>query len=299
VASERTANILEDGFCASESRKGPIFSLAVLSGLLTILYAPVLGSMARQWRDDPNYGHGVLVPVFVVYVLWRVRERWHGAPLRPSDSGLPVMLLAVGLLLLGTLGAELFTTRFSLVLLISGIIVFLAGWPRLRSVAFPVSYLAFMIPLPAIIYYQLTFPLQLLASRLGAYGLVALGVPTIREGNLLLLPNCTLEVVEACSGVRSLLSLLAAVVAYVYFAEPAVWKRMLLVALTVPVVIASNGLRLIATGVLSFIFGRAADSGLAHASVGLVFFALALLAIVLIHSLLRRIHRQQALAPAN
>ena len=139
--------------------------------------------------------------------------------------------------------------------------MFLFGWHVLRSVAFPIGYLVFMIPLPAIIYYQLTFPLQLLASRLGANGLVALGVPTVREGNLLILPNVTLEVVEACSGVRSLLSLLAAVVGYVYLAEPITWKRCLLVAATVPIVIVSNGLRLVATGVLSFFFGPSVDSG--------------------------------------
>ena len=198
------------------------------------------------------------------------------------------MLFAVGLLILGTLGSEHFTERVSLLFLISGLIVFLVGWQALRSVAFPIGYLIFMIPLPAIIYYQLTFPLQLLASRLGADGLVVLGVPTIREGNLLILPNCTLEVVEACSGVRSLLSLLAAVVGYVYLAEPSTWKRCVLVAATVPIVILSNGLRLVATGVLSFIYGPAVDAGLAHTGLGLAFFALAFLSILLVHRLLRR-----------
>jgi exosortase len=209
------------------------------------------------------------------------------------------MVFAVGLLLLGTLGAELFTARVSLIILVSGIIVFLAGWQVLRSVAFPMSYLVFMVPLPAIIYYQLTFPLQLLASRLGADGLVALGVPTIREGNLLILPNCTLEVVEACSGVRSLLSLLAAVVGYVYLAEPSTWKRCVLVASTVPIVILSNGLRLVATGVLSFFFGPRADSGLAHTGLGLVFFALAFLAVLFVHKLLRRFTGKQTPALAH
>jgi exosortase len=150
-----------------------------------------------------------------------------------------------------------------------------------------------MIPLPAVIYYQLTFPLQLLASRLGANGLVALGVPTVREGNLLILPNCTLEVVEACSGVRSLLSLLAAVVGYVYLAEPSTWKRCVLVASTIPIVIVSNGLRLVATGLLSFYFGPGADSGLAHTALGLAFFALAFLSVMLVHSLLRRFKNKQ------
>jgi exosortase len=209
------------------------------------------------------------------------------------------MLFAIGLLILGTLGAEHFTARISMLILISGIIVFLVGWRALRSVAFPIGYLVFMIPLPAIVYYQLTFPLQLLASRLGANGLIAIGVPTIREGNLLILPNVTLEVVEACSGVRSLLSLLAAVVGYVYLSESCIWKRCVLIASTFPIVILSNGLRLVATGVLSFFFGPAVDSGWVHTGLGLVFFALAFLSILLLHRLLRHFAGKQIPASAN
>jgi exosortase len=209
------------------------------------------------------------------------------------------MLLALGLLILGMLGAELFTTRSSLIVLISGIIVFLAGWQMLRTIAFPIGYLIFMIPLPALVYYQLTFPMQLWASRLGAHGLVMLGVHTVREGNLLILPNATLEVVEACSGVRSLLSLLAAVVAYGYLAEKSMWKLCLLVALTIPVVILSNSLRLVAAGVLSFVYGPEVDSGLVHTVLGLAVFVLAFLSILLIHSLLRRFTSRRIPAPVH
>jgi exosortase len=272
---------------------GTLFAAFLLSGLLVIMYVPVLDSMSRQWWDDPNYGHGLLVPVFVAYILWRERTPWRTVSVRASDYGLPIMLSALGLLILGMLGAELFTARVSLLILISGIIVFLAGWQVLRSIAFPIGYLFFMIPLPTLVYYQLTFPLQLWASRLGAHGLVMLGVHTVREGNLLILPNATLEVVEACSGVRSLLSLLAAVVAYGYLAEQRTWKRCLLVVLAVPIVILSNGLRLVAMGVLSFVFGPEVNSGPVHAVLGLVFFVLAFLSILWSHSLLRHLTRQR------
>lgn len=281
------------------SRTGTVGSLLLLSALVLVLYGRVIGSMALQWWSDPNYGHGFLVPVFAAYIFWRERGRRRGVPIHTSNWGLPIMLLAIGLLILGTLGSEHFTARISLLFLLCGIIVFLFGWHVLRSVAFPIAYLVFMIPLPAIIYYQLTFPLQLLASRLGASGLVALGVPTVREGNLLILPNVTLEVVEACSGVRSLLSLLAAVVGYVYLTERSTWKRCVLIASTVPIVILSNGLRLVATGVLSFFFGPGVDSGLAHIGLGLVFFAVAFLSILLVHRLLRRFKDKQILVPAH
>jgi exosortase len=289
----------EESTFAISSRTRNIISLLSLSVLVMFLYGRVMESMAQQWWSDPNYGHGFLVPVFAAYILWRERNLRREVPVQTSNWGLAIMLFAVGLLIVGTLGSEHFSTRVSLLFLISGLIVFLVGWQALRSVAFPIGYLIFMIPLPAIIYYQLTFPLQLLASRLGANGLVLVGVPTVREGNLLILPNCTLEVVEACSGVRSLLSLLAAVVGYVYLAEPSFWKRCVLVAATVPIVILSNGLRLVATGVLSYFYGPTVDAGLAHTGLGLVFFALAFLSILLVHRLLRRFTGKPILDPAH
>lgn len=281
------------------SRTGTVCSLLVLSALALVLYGRVLAFMAQQWWSDPNYSHGFLVPVFAAYILWRERNRIREVPVQSSTWGLPVMLFAIALLILGTLGSEHFTARISLILLMAGMIVFLVGWQALRSVAFPIGYLVFMVPLPAIIYYQLTFPLQLLASRLGANGLVALGIPTVREGNLLILPNVTLEVVEACSGVRSLLSLLAVVAGYVYLTEPSTWKRCVLVASTIPIVIVSNGFRLVSTGLLSFFFGPKADSGFAHTGLGLAFFALALFFILLVHGLLRRVKDKPVPAAAH
>jgi exosortase len=265
---------------------GTWFGGLTLSVLVVIMYASVLSALARQWWDDPNYGHGFFVPVFAVYVLWSERDRWSALPSRANNVGFAIMLFAIGLRVLGMLGAELFTARLSLVILICGIVLFLAGGQTLRSISFPIGYLLFMIPLPAIVYYQLTFPLQLWASRLGAGGLVALGIHTVREGNLLVLPNCTLNVVEACSGIRSLLSLLAAVVAYGYVAEPSTWKRSVLAFASIPIAIATNGLRLVATGVLSYFFGPSVDSGVVHLALGLGFFALAFLSILLIHKIL-------------
>jgi exosortase len=271
---------------AEKPRTGIWFAPLSLSILVAIMYGTVLTSLARQWWEDPNYSHGFFVPVFAGYVLWTKRDQWRALPFHPNNFGLAIMLFAIGLRVLGMLGAELFIARLSLVILICGIVLFLAGSRALRWMAFPLGYLFFMIPLPAIVYYQLTFPLQLWASRLGAGGLVALGIHTVREGNLLMLPNCTLNVVEACSGIRSLLSLLAAVVAFAYLAEPIRWKRGALAVASIPIAIAANGLRLVATGVISYFFSPRADSGVVHLALGLSFFALAFLSIVLIHKLL-------------
>jgi exosortase len=285
----------EESPSAEKAQTGNWFAALSLLILVLIMYTPVLSSLAKQWWNDPNYGHGFLVPVFAGCVLWSQRDRWRALPLRPNNFGLAIMLFAIALRVLGTLGAELFISRLSFVILISGIVVFLAGSQMLRSIAFPIGYLLFMIPLPAIVYYQLTMPLQLWASRLGASGLIAIGIHTMREGNLLILPNCTLNVVEACSGIRSLLSLLAAVVAYGYLAEPSAWRRGALAIASVPIAIATNGLRLVATGALSYFYGPSVDSGVVHLALGLGFFALAFLSILLIHKLLLFFPKRQNL----
>src|ERR1700720_2237191 len=130
---------------------GKWFVALSLSTLVLILYAPVLGSLARQWWNDPNYSHGFFVPLFAAYILWRERDRWGAQQSRANNSGFVIILGAIGLLVLGTLSAEMFTSRVSLLILICGMIVFLAGYEALRSMAFPIGYLIFMIPLPAII----------------------------------------------------------------------------------------------------------------------------------------------------
>jgi exosortase len=263
------------GFSIDLSAGGRYIAALAMAGFLLFLYAPTLLGLIQQWWTDPDYGYCFLVPVLSVWILWQGRKRWRTACQRPSFLGLVIILFAMGLLIAGTLGAERFTARISLLILLCGIIVFVAGRGVLRSVAFPLAYLVFMIPLPAIVFYQLTVPLQLLASRLGAHGLTVLGVRTLREGNLLILPNCTLEVLESCSGIRSLLCLLATVTAYGHFAQAALWKRCVLIILVFPIAILCNGLRLVATGLLCHAAGPQADSGVFHLALGVGFFLLA------------------------
>lgn len=249
---------------------------AILSGLILVLYAPVLKHLVAQWWTDPDYGHGFFIPLFSGYVLWREHDHWIESRGKPRNSGLLVMVGAVALLLLGSLGAELFISRFSLVVLFAGMIVFLAGWEVLRSVSFPLGYLMFMIPIPVIIYNQITFPLQLLASRLATFCLELVHVPVLRDGNVLVLSNYSLEVVEACSGVRSLMTLISLAVAYAYLLKRRVWARYLLASLMVPIAIVSNAIRIMGAGMLAHRFGAEAAEGFLHTFSGWVIFVVAL-----------------------
>src|SRR5450432_1062987 len=258
-------------------------------GLLLFLYAPVLRGMILQWSADPDYSYGFLVPVFSAYILWLRRACLSGTEIKPANFGFLVMIAAICLLLLGSLAAELFISRVSLLVLLSGMILFLAGWNVLRMVSFPLGFLIFMIPIPAILYNQITFPMQLFASRLASSWLELVHVPVLRNGNILVLSSYSLEVVEACSGVRSLMTLVSLAVAYGYLAESRLWVRCTLALLMVPSAIVTNAIRVAIVGMLAHKFGPATADGFLHLFSGWLIFLSAVVMLLLFHRILRRL----------
>jgi len=260
---------------------------AALLASVAVLYGPVFKLMAWQWWTDPNWSHGFLVPAFSCFLLWRGRERWMAAPIRGSRLGLAGAGGAISILILGTLAADLFSTRFSFVLLLASLILYLGGWRMLRAVAFPVSYLLLMIPWPGVIYAQVTLPLQFLASRWAAAALAAVHVPVLREGNLLVLSNYTLEVAQACSGIRSLVSLFTVAVAYAYLAERKMWVRVGLIAMMLPIAIISNAFRIFGTGVLTTQLSPRLAQGFFHEFSGWLIFVTAIGLMLALHRLFR------------
>lgn len=259
-------------------RKGLILAVA-----LAVLYGRILYELASDWWNNPDYSHGLILPFITAYLIWRRRGELTATPPSPSILGLLAMLGAVGLLFTGELGAEFFLTRISFLIFLAGLILFFRGWKHLQMLAFPVGLLLLAIPLPAVIFYQLTFPLQLLASSLGALLLEVCKVPVVREGNLIMLPNITLEVVDACSGIRSLFSLTTLTILYGYFLEGRTSFRLILVGLSVPLALFCNGLRIMGTGVLTHYMDLEAAEGFFHTFSGWFLFLTALTSLFLIH----------------
>ncbi len=262
---------------------------ALLLGVAVILlYFPVLRELAKQCWDDANYSHGFLVPVFCAYVLWERRHELSALVPKPTSAGLVVLLGSIAVLFLGSLGAELFLARVSLLGVIIGLLLFLHGWPMVKKLAFPLSALLLMIPIPGVIYYQLVFPLQLLASQLAASALQASHImPVFREGNILVLPSARLEVAEACSGIRSLMSLLTIAVIYGYLSENRTWVRWLLCLLIVPIAVLSNSARVVFAAIGSEYIGLSAVEGTSHFLSGIFLFLVAILLLMACHKLLR------------
>jgi exosortase len=257
-------------------------------GLLTLAcYAPVLGSLVKQWSTDPDMGHGFFVPVIAGYIIWQKRNELLAIQPQPNWWGLAVVLVGGAQLIIGTLGVELFLARTSLVIVLIGAVWLLGGDLMLKKLAFPLFLLFFMVPIDAVIYNQITFPLQLLASRLADGALTLIAVPVLREGNILELPNQRLSVVEACSGIRSLLSLTFLSLVYGYFFEKKTWIRVVLFLSTVPIAIVANSSRVTITGILTQVKPEAAE-GFFHEAEGWVIFMVALGIMVLFHQLIAR-----------
>jgi exosortase len=258
-----------------------------VSALLLIGYAPVLAALGKQWYSDPDMGHGFFVPLFAGYVAWKKREEIAGIIPRPNWWGLGIMVWAAVQLYIGTLGAELFLSRTSFVISIVGAVLFLGGTEYLRIFRFPLFVLFFMVPIPAIIYNQITFPLQLLASQVAAASIDALGIPIIREGNVLELAQQKLNVVEACSGIRSLLTLTFFSLVYGYFCEKRSWVRAVLFFATIPIAIVANAGRVTITGIVAQFKPELAE-GLFHEAEGFVIFTVAVVLMVIAHQAIVR-----------
>jgi exosortase len=261
--------------------------LLVVAGFLW-LYWQVLSKLVGAWATDDNYSHGFFIIPLAAYFAWERRRRFLDAPARPSALGLVVVIGSIFLLAAGVIGAELFSTRISILGTLVGIVLFLFGWNRLRVLLFPLAFLLLMVPLPAILFNQIAFPLQLLASRVGELAITAANVPVLREGNLLVLPNTTLEVAEACSGIRSLVSLLTLGIVFGYFADSRPWVRTLIALSTIPVAILSNGMRVAGTGIAAHRFGTAVAEGFFHEFSGWLLFVVAFLMLLGLQRLLLR-----------
>lgn len=267
----------------------PWKSIAWFGALLLLCYAPVLYYLGRQWYSDEDMGHGFFVPLVAAFVIWKRREDL--AVLRPQTNywGLVVVLWGSLQYMVGTLGANVFLARTAFLISLVGAIWFLCGTRVLAILSFPLFLLCFMIPLPAIIYARITLPLQLFATHVAEVILSWLSIPVLRDGNVLELANQKLSVVEACSGIRSLLSLTFLSLIYAYFFDSKVWMRWALLFATIPIAIAANAARVTITGIL-YEYRPDLAQGFFHMLEGWVLFGVAFTLMILTHVLLNRLY---------
>ena len=269
--------------------KQHLLAFGLFAAALVLTYWGVLSSLVDAWSTDDNYSHGFFIVPLAAYFAWERRAAFKAAPVAPSWFGLIVVAGSLMLLVGGLLGAELFLSRVSVIGALTGAILFLFGWQRLRVLLFPLAFLLLMVPLPALIFNKIAFPLQLLASNVGESTIDALDIPILREGNILILANARLEVAEACSGIRSLVSLFTLGIVFGYFVDPRPWVRAVIALSAVPVAILANGFRVASAGVAAHNYGAAGVEGIFHEFSGWVVFVVAFLMMLGLQRLLQRV----------
>jgi exosortase len=261
----------------------------ILAILLCVLYYRVGAKLVYDWYNLPDYSHGFLVPVFAAFLVWDKRKELSATPIKQTWSGLVLVVFSIAVLILGVYGVELFTARMSFVFMLAGLIWTFFGWAMLKALRFPLLVLILAIPFPAIVFNQITFPLQLLASRIASDVLPLLGVPTLHEGNVIKLPIMDLEVAEACSGIRSLMSLFTLAVFYGYFLERTTKRRVILALASIPIAVTANVVRIVGTGLCVQYWDPDKALGFFHEFSGWVMFVVSLVCLYLVHRAMRLI----------
>jgi exosortase len=270
---------------AAPSLPIPWIPLSIVAALIIVAFYPVLRNLVLQWSTDDDMGHGFFVPAVAAYIAWLRKDEILAIKLQRNYLGLLLMAYAAVQYVLGGIAAENFISRTAIVFSIAGAVLFTGGFPLIRILSFPLFLMLFMVPIPSVIYNQITFPLQLFASAVAEKSLLLLGIPVLRDGNILELAEHKLSVVEACSGIRSLLSLTFLSLVYGFFFEPRGWIRAALLFGTIPIAIAANAFRVSMTGVL-YEYKPEWAEGFFHTAEGWVIFMIALGLLLGYHRLL-------------
>jgi len=265
--------------------------LYLLCGVLLLAYLPVLIDLVQNWYSDANYSHGFLVPLISGYLIWRKRKELSEVELKSNSWGLALVIAAMFLFVIGNAASEYFTVRFSLVLCIFGLVLYLLGAGITKKSWFEILFLCFMIPIPYVIYFSATFPMQLFASKVTALLLDILGMPVVRQGNIIHLPNESLEVAEACSGLRSLISLLALGAIFAYITQKRLWAKVMLFLSTIPIAVAGNVFRVFITSIIVYTSDVSVTDEPMHSIMGASVFVVAFILLFIFGGILRRIAR--------
>ncbi len=266
---------------------------ALLAVLLCFAYANIALHLVGDWYSLADASHGFLIPFFILFLLWERRKVLAAVSVKPSWYGLLLTLPGLLLLIVGVFGADLFLSRISFTVLVAGLVWTLLGWPMLRATYFLILLMLLAIPLPALLLNQVTFPLQLLASWLSSVLLPLAGVPVLRNGNIIQLPAMELEVAEACSGIRSLVSLFTVAVIFGFLLERQSWKRLALALSSIPIAVAANALRIFGTGLCVQYWNPDKAIGFFHEFSGWLMFIVSLICLYLVHGTLRLISQRR------
>ncbi len=260
--------------------------MGMVTAALLYLYYPFLFPLLEAWDTNDNYSHGYFIPLVSLYMIYSQRKALAYTSITSGYSGILFLIAGLALLIVSKIGSEFFLQRVSFIVTSLGLVLFLCGRGYLKQLALPLLYLIFMIPLPAIIWNKIAFPMQLFGSYLTEMVIYSIGIPIYREGNVLHLAETTLEVVAACSGLRSLMTMFALSGVFAYFSSLSVPRRWVLFFFAAPIAIFANIVRLTTTAVLASRYGSETAHGFLHGFSGVLIFVLGLVLLIIVNNLL-------------
>ncbi len=259
------------------------FQLIPLGFVFSIFYSEAILKLISDWSNDPNFSHGFLIPFVALYMVWYKKDELSELSEASEKNGIFIILLGMLIHIVGNVGAELFLMRFSIIITLAGMVIYFFGYAVFKKCLIPILYLILMIPIPSILWNKIAFPLQLFAAKMSAQTIGFLGIPVFREGNILHLSNTSLEVVDACSGIRSLTSLLALTGVFAFIAPLSPLKKWILFFSAVPIAVAVNVIRLTITGAMAAWISPETAHGFLHDASGFIIFGAALAMVYVIY----------------
>lgn len=278
----------------SEALRANRYYLLAIFLLMAVLYSDIVPEMVVNWARDENYSHGFLVPFIAAFFVYQRWGELRVAPAVPSNAGLLVLGLGLAMLVLGWVGTEYFTMRMSLIVFLTGTVLYLFGWSVLKLLSLPLGYLMLMVPIPYIIYNAVAFPLKIFVTEVSVATLKILGVVVWHEGNIIMFTNTVLEVADACSGLRSIMSLLALSVVFAFLTQKGMLKRWIIILSTVPIAVLTNAFRVIVTGFLAQYWGAQVAEGFFHDFAGYAVFLMAMFLLLALGGVLGLVGKRSA-----
>ncbi len=269
--------------------KSLIFKFGFLTVLLIALYFPELRSLVITWADKKEYSHGFLIPLISGYVVWLKRDVLRNTPIVCDVRGLFVLIIGIVFLIIGNVAFEPFLRQSSFIISIAGLIFFMFGIEIYKTLLFSTGYLFFMIPLPYIIMNSIAVNLRLVNAKVAYAALHLSGIPILREGVNLELPNMSLVVADLCTGILSLVAIMALAVFYAYITQKNIISRVALVLLSIPIAIFSNMFRLIMTVGLAYFYGQRILGDVIHQFHGTVNFLITVFLLVIMGKLVHKL----------
>lgn len=263
--------------------------LAIPFALLLIIYLPTLADLIGDWWHDSNYSHGFLIPVVSAYLLWKKRDELKAIAASVDYLGLAIVAFGMLLFVFANGGAEYFTLRVSFVVSLFGLVYFLFGRRVIGKTWFELVFLIFMVPIPYVVYFAATFPMQLLASKITAGVLNFIGMGAVRQGNIIHIQGYSLEVAEACSGMRSVMALLALGALYAYTTQRRFAGKLILFLSTIPIAVVANVFRVFVTSLLAYTVTENVTHEPLHSIMGLSVFFVAFILMFIVGQILRKV----------